>query len=465
MVDYIIKSGLCLVILLALYRLFLEKEKMHRFNRFFLLFSLAFGLLVPLVTLEIASNPLPPVEFSTVEEMVVQPAVLPEAADVNQAVITDTSPDYTTSIIFIIYGLGVCILLGRFILNLAKIASSILKHPRLKSDQGTIILLKENVIPHSFLNYIFLNEETYLNKGIEEQIVVHELTHVNQKHSIDILIAELLKIVFWFNPVFIFYKNAMQLNHEFLADESVVVSSNDVPAYQSLLLQAAGLRTFNLANNFNYSLTKKRLKMMKKHSSKMIVMLKEIALIPLLIVLVFLFSKTIAQSGGSGGQSSITKDDFYKGFTIGETKDGKYAKKKYEEMTAAEKSDLPSPKSPAKDLMKAWKKYVQYPVIVVNRIPEPTDAPEQCRIFIDGENVESKTLDKYRPSDFVSYSDSKFLKGGFTLISVNLYTNKYVKSLKGEAKFMMIYDKQTKVGRADPPFKMPAKYRATPVKN
>src|ERR1035437_1493459 len=115
MIDYIVRSGLCLVLLLAVYHLFLEKEKMHRFNRFFLLFSLGFGLLIPLITLELVSNPLPPVEFSIMEELITQPVISSEAINVSQEVITDTSPDHTIAIIFIIYGLGVCILSARFI--------------------------------------------------------------------------------------------------------------------------------------------------------------------------------------------------------------------------------------------------------------------------------------------------------------------------------------------------------------
>jgi len=469
MIDYIVRSGLCLVLLLAVYHLFLEKEKMHRFNRFFLLFSLAFGLLVPLGTMEFASRPLRPIEFSNVEEMV-QPVMT--VGNTNQALSADTSPGLMITVILIVYGLGVFLLSAKFIINLIKIAVKIRRHPRIKSGHSVLVLLREEVIPHSFLNYIFLNEETYMSKGMEEQIIVHELTHVRQKHSIDILVAELLKIIFWFNPVFILYKKAIQLNHEFLADESVIVSYHDVSAYQNLLLESASLKTVKLASNLNYSLTKKRLKMMKKHTSQGIAMLKELALIPLLIVLLFLFSKTIAQSESTvpARQLPMSKEEFYKGAVIYIHREtGKNVSKKYEKMTAAEKSNLPEPKSPTKDLMAAWKKYEQFPVIVDHKMPKPTDAPEQCRIFIDGENVESSTLDKYQPSDFISYSDSKFVKGGFTLISVNLYTDKYVKSLTAEAKLIMIYNKQTLVGRLNPapinpPIMIPEKYRQTAVK-
>ena len=108
----------------------------------------------------------------------------------------------------------------------------------------------------------------------------HELVHVNQKHTIDILFIEVLKVFFWFNPLFIFYKKAIQLNHEFLADEEIVKTYNNVPFYQNLLLQKGiGTQTIYLASNLNYLVTKKRLIMMTKSTSQTIATIKKIAIL------------------------------------------------------------------------------------------------------------------------------------------------------------------------------------------
>jgi hypothetical protein len=184
-------------------------------------------------------------------------------------------------------------------------------------------------------------------------------------------------------------------------------------------------------------------------------MLKGTALIPFLFVLVFLFSNA------SGQQISISKDEFYKGADmVLFSSDGKSVVKKYEVMSAAERNSLPQPTSPSLDLINSWKNYVQYPVIDDSRIPEPTDAPVQCRIFIDQENVESKSLDNRDPTEFVAYNAGKFDKNGFTLISVNLYTKKYIESQPVDNKFVMVRDNQAAVGPPDPPFMIPAKYRS-----
>jgi beta-lactamase regulating signal transducer with metallopeptidase domain len=87
---------------------------------------------------------------------------------------------------------------------------------------------------------------------------MHEFTHVKEKHSRDVIFIELLQTIFWFNPMLIFYKKAIQLNHEYLADEAVVRVYDNVPAYQLLLLDKTAYDcNAYLTSNFNYSVTKK----------------------------------------------------------------------------------------------------------------------------------------------------------------------------------------------------------------
>ena len=116
-------------------------------------------------------------------------------------------------------------------------------------DQAKLVLIEKDVIPHSFLNNIFLNKKHYLEGRIEKEILAHELAHVKQYHSFDILLAQSFQCIFWFNPLFRFYTKAIQLNHEFLADESVVRSTANQLVYQQLLLsKASGKERFSLAS-------------------------------------------------------------------------------------------------------------------------------------------------------------------------------------------------------------------------
>jgi hypothetical protein len=102
----------------------------------------------------------------------------------------------------------------RFTRNIYLLLSNAAKNKIINYQRAKLVLLKEEVASYSFLNYIFISEADYSNKAIEEELITHELTHVREKHSWDVIFIELLQIFFWFNPLFIFYKKAIQLNHE-----------------------------------------------------------------------------------------------------------------------------------------------------------------------------------------------------------------------------------------------------------
>lgn len=279
MTSYFIKSGLCLGLLLVFYHLFLEREKMHQFNRFYLLGSVLFSFLAPLFVIY------------------VEPKEIIEVPLVTKA--TTGKIEHQTlftlqNIMLGIYTIGVLFLSIRFIKNIFDISFKISRNEKLKLNNATLVLVDDEILPHTFWNYIFINKKEFQKNEIEEELFTHELAHVTQKHTIDVILLELTQIVLWFNPFIIWLKKAVQLNHEFLADDSVISSHQNISYYQTLLLdKAAWNNKFYLASNLNYSLTKKRLKMMKTPSSKLSILLKKLALLPLLIGFVFVFANRV----------------------------------------------------------------------------------------------------------------------------------------------------------------------------
>jgi hypothetical protein len=258
-----------------------------------------------------------------------------------------------------LYAVVTLILAVRFISNIIKISSKMKLYSPIDYKNAKLILLPEKTLPHTFLNTIFINETEYNNREIEAELYTHELTHVTQKHTLDILFIEILKTIFWFNPIFIFYKKAIQLNHEFLADEKVVTSYNNVPFYQSLLLSKANEnQTFYLASNLNYLITKKRLLMMTKTTSKTKALLKKVMLMPIVATLLFLLcTKVVAQETNVKKETTPVKPGnlikTYYDKTTFKIKDekGKIAsEKKYNELTPIEKRAIPSILSKQKKL-------------------------------------------------------------------------------------------------------------------
>jgi beta-lactamase regulating signal transducer with metallopeptidase domain len=293
MIDFIFKSSISLLVLLLFYHLVLEKEKMHQFNRYYLLLSLLFSFVIPFITIEVATEIIQSVKKPT-------NILFPQGS---VQIIKETN--YTLYCIWTIYGIITMLWSIRFIRNILKITSIINTNTIIDYHNAKLVLVPEKTLPHTFLNYIFINETDYKNRNIEAELYAHELTHVRQIHTLDILLIEFLKTIFWFNPIFIFYKKAIQLNHEFLADEFVIRSYENIPFYQSLLLSKANAsQPLYLVSNLNFLVTKKRLLMMTKNTTQTKMILKQIALIPIFIVLFYFISiKSVAMESAPADYS------------------------------------------------------------------------------------------------------------------------------------------------------------------
>lgn len=107
---------------------------------------------------------------------------------------------------------------SRFLIQLKSIRMLVKSHRKIDNVGYTLVLLKDDVLPFTFLNYFFVSQKQYNESALEPEILEHELAHIQQRHSCDILFIEILKCVFWFNPILVLYKKAIELNHEFLAD-------------------------------------------------------------------------------------------------------------------------------------------------------------------------------------------------------------------------------------------------------
>ena len=156
------------------------------------------------------------------------------------------------------------------------------------------------LIPINPLNKIwptFISKLEYENCKIDEKIIDHERAHVIQRHTLDVLLIELLLILFWFNPVFYLCRNAIRLNHEYLADEAVISKHKNTQLYQHLIINNTALLNglkfkSALSCPFNYIKTKKRLKMMSKMKITNRIVLKQCLLVPMILMAVLIFSNS-----------------------------------------------------------------------------------------------------------------------------------------------------------------------------
>ncbi len=259
---------LCSGLLLMVYFLFLEKEKMYRFNRFYLLVSIAVALVAPSITFQISKNsPLQPVNEFVIPTANLKPDAI--VLDGKAPLVNDTVKHYDIDQILILaYLIIASVLLFLFIRSLISMYSKIRGEEYIIYKGSKLILIEENLTPHSFFNYIFLNKTEFEKGSIEPEILYHELSHIKQRHTIDVLLIELAVVFLWFNPFIYLYRKAIKLNHEFLADEGVIKQFQNTHAYQYLLLSKSGMqKAYAVTSQFNFSPIKKRLIMITKNTS------------------------------------------------------------------------------------------------------------------------------------------------------------------------------------------------------
>lgn len=307
MIAGLFEIFLCLLVLFGIYKLVLEQTALHRVKRFYLLFALIFSLTTPWLNLEISSNkiviPTGEIISETLYEAVAnEQAVTPEA--VSPSEVTEAKPkastNYSAWAIGGLYLVIAFVLLIRFGRNIHRLFTRAKNNTRIPYKSAEVVLLRQPTIPHNFLKFIFMHNEDYKKEALREQLLAHELGHAQQRHSLDILLVELLQVLFWFNPMYYFYAKAIRLNHEYLADAMVLGKFNDIANYQRLLLKFANRNQSNemsLACLSNYSLTKKRFKMMTQQTTKMAALVRAAILLPLLAVTTLCFSlKTKAEA-------------------------------------------------------------------------------------------------------------------------------------------------------------------------
>ena len=164
---------------------------------------------------------------------------------------------------------------------------------RLISDAGVkVFRLDQSILPFSFGNAIYINPQLHTEKEYAA-IILHEYVHIRQRHTVDIVLAELFCIVNWFNPFVWLIRHSIRQNLEFVADRKVLEKGLDKKGYQYHLLQVIGVPGYRLANNFNFSSLKKRIIMMNKIKSGKTHLLKFLFLAPLAAVLLLAFREKI----------------------------------------------------------------------------------------------------------------------------------------------------------------------------
>ncbi len=298
MIGHLLPIAATVMVLWMVYRLLFRNSNRLLFNRFFLLTSMLLALAMPLLGL-LSGTELP--QMATLKqnmfggmmlsEVVVTPdgqPVLPEVT-----VNTNATPSRFSlwQVVGGIYLIGVGVMTLLFLFKLGKLVALIIRSPKRKMSGCTAVFTGRDQGSFSFFRYAF-----FPNENVDPDIMRHEMSHISHHHSWDILFAEVMMILQWFNPFIYLYKKELQSLHEYQADRDVVATGVDKKNYMMLILQQCMAVDFSgMSNNFSLILTKKRIKMITRNEKAKGLWWRLLATLPVLAILLIANTKVTAQ--------------------------------------------------------------------------------------------------------------------------------------------------------------------------
>ena len=240
---YLLKVNIAIVLFYLFYRLFFANDTFWKTRRGYLLFSIGLSFVYPFFSIE-----------SWLQSQPTMQTMVPNYTLLQEITITPENQSGFFSVemlLWTVYGCAVAGLFGRLIVQLISILRIKLQGKRETVQGISIVAIEKEITPFSFFSTVYMNPKLH-NEHEISQILTHELTHVKQLHSMDVMLSELLCIAFWFNPATWLLKREIRQNLEFLADNKVISSGFDSKSYQYHLLQLSYQSPeLKLTNKFN----------------------------------------------------------------------------------------------------------------------------------------------------------------------------------------------------------------------
>src|SRR6478609_9126851 len=331
MIPYILYTALVLSACLAFYKLLLQKETFFHLNRFVLLGCMILAFTLPLI-------PVPQQLSLRKDAVVAHVHLVKPTVNKTQAVSLKTPPvqevfveqaKQTFDVAMLVqwmvylYWFGVILFALNFLMQAVVLLYRAYSLSSIQDGKFRIVEITGDKAPCSFANNIFINPEKY-EWETYNQILLHEKIHIEQKHTIDLLLAELVLIFQWFNPFAWQWRKALESNLEFLTDDKMLQQDAvEKENYQfSLLKVAAPHFPLSLTTNYNQSLIKKRIIMMNSKKSSAHTTWKYFFLLPLLVLFACLFNQPVVQGQTLGQNEESTASNKESNFGNGINTEG-----------------------------------------------------------------------------------------------------------------------------------------------
>lgn len=284
--SILLKSVMCSAVLLTYYWVFLRNRRLHQYNRFFILLSVAASVLLPFLHIEwiISSTKAPENPVFKMLEIAGNGAPENEPAEGSGHFFS------ISQILILLYSLVILAFLIMMITKILGVYRLKRKYNSIPHDHFLLIVTPLEKAPFSFMNMLFWKDNIDMESSSGQQILKHELVHIHQKHTLDKLFLQLATAVFWINPFLWLLQKELSVVHEFIADEEAV-KDNDTEVFALMLLQAHYGNSFReIVHPFFQSPVKRRLVMLQKIKNLNHAAMRKFMMLPLLALTTFLVS-------------------------------------------------------------------------------------------------------------------------------------------------------------------------------
>ena len=293
--DYLLESSLCLLVLCGCYWLLLRRDRLFGFRRVFILAAILFSVSLPFVRIPVSGSVVSPLPMVALPTFAATATAQPEAG-----------VWHFQNILFWLYWLAVAGGVVRVGLQIARLWRLSRRFPS-RQMEGYRLMLTQGATPtFSFFNWLFYDDSQQLTAAEQQQILTHEQTHIRQRHSLDVLLAELAATVFWFHPAMHLFKRELRAVHEHLADAEAVQASSPeayIRLIRSQLLQRMNL---SLTQPFNQFQLKQRIAMLRHNAPAKPHLWKVAASLAFLSAVVLVFACTERITPISQGVSAVS---------------------------------------------------------------------------------------------------------------------------------------------------------------
>lgn len=271
---YLAKVTICSAVLYGYYFIALRNHRFHQWNRYYLLLITIVSLLTPLLQIPLSWHARESSRMLAYTGRIVsiREAVIPPAP---QGISSGTT-------INLVYAGIIALLLLRILINLVRILNLVRRSSVQHIPPYQFVQHPGIQAPFSFFSYIFWDQQTSLQSREGQQILRHELVHLQEKHSMDKLFMELVTAVCWINPFFLLIRRELSLVHEFLADKKA--AGEEVAGYAQTILQMAfQSKQFSITNDFFHPPIKRRILMLTRLHTPRFSYLRRLLVLPLAI--------------------------------------------------------------------------------------------------------------------------------------------------------------------------------------